>query len=189
VAEKDCLFWMNYVTRFAKLSDEIKIYNLYKKVAKTPGGIAREDDEVTPVYVASNLQKSLENGVSLVIDNPDNAEDIIAEVHCYQLEPRVFNHVLSELTIVVHPGFQNLGLGKLLFIDLFKYVQANRIDILRIELIARESNKKAIDFYQKIGFVIEGRFEKRIDTKTGSFEADIPMAWFNRNFLPQRHHS
>ncbi|GAB3901140.1 N-acetyltransferase [Larkinella knui] len=173
---------MNYKTRFAELKDEAGIYDLYQQVARIPGGIAREVDEITPGYVAGNLQKSIRNGVSLVIEDPENPGVIRAEIHSYKLEPRVFNHILSELTIVVHPDFQNQGLGKRLFMDLLKHVEENRSDILRIELIARESNARAIEFYQKIGFTSEGRFEKRIDTKTGPFEADIPMAWFNRNF-------
>ncbi|GAB3921653.1 GNAT family N-acetyltransferase [Larkinella terrae] len=173
---------MNYRTRFARLTDEAAIFDLYREVAKIPGGIAREADEISPAYVAANLQKSLKNGVSLVVEDPNDNRILIAEAHCYLLEPRVFKHVLSELTIVVHPGFQGQGLGRLLFVDLLKHVEEFRTDILRIELIARESNKKAIDFYLKIGFTIEGRFEKRIDTKTGAFEADIPMAWFNPRF-------
>ncbi|RCR70990.1 GNAT family N-acetyltransferase [Larkinella punicea] len=174
---------MHFSTRLAEETDEFKIYNLYKQVAKIPGGIAREEDEITPAYVSNNLRKSLQNGLSLVIANPENPAELVAEMHGYQLEPRVFKHILSELTIVVHPGFQNCGLGKRLFLDFLKYVEENRPDVLRVELIARESNTRAIAFYQKIGFVVEGRLEKRIDTKTGSFEADIPMAWFNRNFV------
>jgi ribosomal protein S18 acetylase RimI-like enzyme len=38
---------------------------------------------------------------------------------------------------------------------------------LRVELITRESNKKAIKFYESIGFVIEGRFGKRIKNADG----------------------
>jgi ribosomal protein S18 acetylase RimI-like enzyme len=49
-----------------------------------------------------------------------------------------------------------------------------------VELIARESNAKAIAFYQSLGFVIEGRFERRIRNPDGSLEADIPMAWLRR---------
>jgi ribosomal protein S18 acetylase RimI-like enzyme len=57
-------------------------------------------------------------------------------------------------------------------------IQLNRPDILRVELIARESNSKAIQLYEKLGFKIEGRFENRISNDNNSFEADIPMAWF-----------
>jgi len=90
--------------------------------------------------------------------------------------------VLSELTIVVHPDFQGKGVGKLLFLHLLQEIKAHRKDIYRVELIARESNRKAIAFYQSIGFKIEGRLVGRISTGHGAFEADIPMAWFNENF-------
>jgi ribosomal protein S18 acetylase RimI-like enzyme len=171
-----------YKTKFAKLVDKEKIFRLYQAVARNLGGIAREADEISLEYISHNLQNALKTGVCLVIDNPHNAEEIVAEIHCYKLTPKVFSHVLSELTIVVHPDFQKLGLGKLIFTSLLQHIEENRKDILRVELIARESNQKAIAFYEKIGFKIEGRFEKRIDNKTKDFEADIPMAWFNKNF-------
>ena len=61
-------------------------------------------------------------------------------------------------------------------------VENERPDILRVELVVRESNKKAILFYMQLGFKIEGRFENRIDVRNGTFEADIPMAWMNKNY-------
>jgi ribosomal protein S18 acetylase RimI-like enzyme len=54
---------------------------------------------------------------------------------------------------------------------------AQRTDILRVELIARESNQRAIEFYRTLGFVEEGRFGNRIRNIDNSYEADIPMAW------------
>ena len=166
-----------YTARFAVAADENNILNLYKTVAQNVGGIARQADEITPQYVANNLHKSLANGVCVVVENPANAAELVAEIHCYKLEPRVFAHVLSELTIVVHPNFQGKGLGKLIFTTLLEHVKHNKPDILRVELIARESNTKAIAFYQSLGFRIEGRLEKRISSHTGTLEADIPMAW------------
>lgn len=172
---------MNFITRFANLEDAKNILNLYKKVSKTIGGIARTESEISEEYVLNNLKKSITNGVCLVIEE-SNTSQLIAEIHCYKLEPKVFNHLLSELTVVVNPEYQNQGLGKLLFTSLLELVETKRTDILRIELIARESNTKAIQFYEKLGFKIEGRFEKRIDNGTQNFEADIPMAWFNKNY-------
>ena len=168
---------MEFSVRFAKQTDQTSIAALYRRVAAEPGGIAREPDEITAEYINNNITKSLENGVCLVIENPDDANSLIAEIHCYKLTPRLFSHVLSELTIVVHPDFQNQKLGKLLFISLLDHVEKDRPDIRRVELIARESNKRAIAFYEKIGFRIEGRFESRVDCGNGEFEADIPMAW------------
>jgi ribosomal protein S18 acetylase RimI-like enzyme len=174
---------MTHSVRIATATDQNAIFHLYKAVAKNIGGIAREEDEITENYIANNLKKSLEKGICLVIENPTNKLELIAEMHCYQLEPKVFAHVFSELTIVVHPDFQGFGLGKQLFTHLLSHIETYRKDILRVELIARESNQKAIQFYEKIGFKQEGRFEKRINNKTATFEADIPMAWFNKNFM------
>jgi ribosomal protein S18 acetylase RimI-like enzyme len=168
--------------RHAGPDDFQKIYSLYKNVASQPIGIARSVEEITASYIENFMNHAAYNGIELVIDNPDNAAEIIAEIHCYKLVPKTFDHILSELTIVTHPDFQGRGVGTMIFSHLLQYITNQRPDILRVELIARESNIKAIQFYQKLGFVIEGRFEKRIRAGIDSFEADIPLAWFNWNY-------
>lgn len=167
------------IPRLAKIEDLENILKLYRRVAQNLGGLARMSDEITPQYVEQFVQKSAKNGLQFVIENLVSGE-IIAEIHCYPLEPRTFSHILSELTISVHPDYQGQGLGKMIFLHLLNYIRQYRADILRVELITRESNQKAIAMYQKLGFVIEGRFEQRIRSADGGFEADIPMAWFNR---------
>lgn len=175
---------MNHTTRFATLEDKKGLLELYRKVAKMSGGIARDENEITAEYILNNLKKSIKNGIYMVINNP-NDKKITAAIHCYKPEPKIFSHVLSELTVVVDPEYQNQGLGKLLFNSLLRHIEENRSDILRVELVARESNVKAINFYKKLGFKVEGRLEKRIDNDTNTFEADIPMAWFSKNHMPR----
>jgi ribosomal protein S18 acetylase RimI-like enzyme len=168
--------------RVPSLLDRKKIVTLYKKVSRNIGGIARTESEITLAYVSYFMTKSKQNGIQLVIENLENSNELIAEIHCYKLEPKVFDHILSELTIVVHPSFQRMGIGKLLFNKLLYLVESEMPNILRIELIARESNTNAINFYNKIGFKIEGKLENRIRSNNGNLEADIPMAWFNKNY-------
>lgn len=62
-------------------------------------------------------------------------------------------------------------------------IKAYRPDILRVELVTQESNARAINLYKSVGFIIEGRLEKRIRMYNNTLEADIPMAWFNENFI------
>ncbi len=149
---------------------------LYRTVAAVEGGLARTAEEITADYVSHFVQKSLARGVFLVARQPDTQE-IIGEIHAYDLGPKVFAHVLGELTIAVHPRHQGRGVGKALFTAFLHHVSTERPDILRVELIARESNQKAIAFYQKLGFRIEGKFAGRIRSVQGGYEADIPMAW------------
>lgn len=75
------------------------------------------------------------------------------------------------------PEAQGSGVGRRLFEEFLAEVRTNRPEVLRVELIARESNARAIAFYESLGFRREGRMEGRIRNLDGSFEADIPMAW------------
>jgi len=151
-----------------------EIFDLYKEVAAIEGGLARNYDEISREYVENFVSKAVTSGI-IVVARKD--EKIIGEIHSYALGPKVFAHVLGELTIAVHPDFQGLGVGKALFTELMRQVTENRPDILRVELIARESNGKAIEFYKKLEFEIEGKMTNRIQSVGGGFEADIPMAW------------
>ena len=159
--------------RHSTFSDAAKIYKLYRKVASVPGGLARLQHEITLDYIGTYLKLSLERGISLIAE-VDGL--IVGEIHAYKPEPSCFSHVLSNLTIAVDSDAQGTGIGRSLFEAFMLQVDAD-VAILRVELIARESNQKAIQFYQSLGFVIEGRFESRIKNHLNEYEADIPMAW------------
>jgi putative acetyltransferase len=170
---------MQILVRKSSPENWMEILELYRKVAAIPGGLARRPEELTEDYVREFLKKAMETGISLIAFQ---GIQLVGEIHSYKLTPRVFSHVLSELTIAVHPEFQGMGAGKALFTAFLQEVETNRPDILRVELISRESNLKAIRFYESLGFKREGRFEQRIDRGDGTFEADIPMAWINTQF-------
>ena len=168
--------------RTAANEDLPLIIHLYQQVARQERGLARNEHEITEDYVRTFLTKSIESGLILVAEHPENPEILIGEMHAYTATPAVFRHVLSHLTIAVHPDFQGKNIGRTLFTIFLEEVGLNRPDIGRVELIARESNTRAIKFYQSFGFQIEGRLEMRIKTREGNYEADIPMAWQNPNF-------
>ncbi|GAB3223439.1 GNAT family N-acetyltransferase [Algoriphagus aestuariicola] len=170
---------MDVKVRVSRVEYWQEILDLYRRVAFIPGGLSRSPDEVSVEYVRDFLKKSHESGVSLIAFS---GMQIVGEVHAFKLNPKVFSHVLSELTVVVDPNFIGKGVGKALFLAFLAEVRSNRPDILRVELIARESNAKAIQLYGSLGFQQEGRMEKRINSGKGHFEADIPMAWINPNF-------
>ncbi|WP_406661007.1 GNAT family N-acetyltransferase [Methanolobus sp. ZRKC3] len=167
--------------RKANSSDKSRILSLYKEVATHSGGILRKAHEITGEYVDKFMNNSLADGIILVAEDTDTRQ-IVAELHTRRPGVAVFSHVLGHLTIVVHPSFQRKGIGKGLFTALFEEIKQNYPHILRVELVAKEGNSGAVEFYKKLGFVEEGRMEKRILRDDGTFEADIPMAWFNPDY-------
>lgn len=168
--------------RTADMDDLGRLVKLYNIVAGIEGGIARLQNEITDAYVSDFLQRSLDTGLIIVAENPDNAEELIASIHGYKKGIKVFDHVLSDVTIVVHPEFRERKMGRTILTIFLEEIAHNRMDIGKVELITRESNRKAIALYQSMGFKVEGRMEMRIKTSLNTYEADIPMGWQNPNY-------
>lgn len=160
--------------RASTFKDQQSIFGLYAAVASVGGGLARLESEISSDYVADFLEKSIVSGVSVVAEIQGQ---LVGEIHTHSSGLYCFAHVLSELTIAVHPDFQGSGIGRMLFGALMEKVETAMPEIRRVELIVRESNQKAIAFYKSLGFSIEGDFENRIRNVDGSFESDVPMAW------------
>ncbi|MEO7363453.1 MAG: GNAT family N-acetyltransferase, partial [Gemmatimonadaceae bacterium] len=150
---------------------------LHITVATRSGGIARYADEITDEYVNEFMTHSLRNGV-IVVAEDSTTHAIVGELHTYPYAVRRLAHVLTALTVVVHPDAQGQGTGRQMFETLLHEVRENRPDILRIELIVQESNAHARRLYESMGFRVEGRLIDGImNIKTGLPETDLPMAW------------
>ncbi|MEJ7644999.1 MAG: GNAT family N-acetyltransferase [Chryseolinea sp.] len=168
--------------RTAEIDDLHKLVALYKAVARQEGGIARLEHEVTEDYVKDFLIKSLASGLIIVGEHPEDPERLVAEMHGYKAGPKIFDHVLGEITVLVDPEFQGKKVGKTLMMIFLDEIVRNRTDIGKVELFTSEGNHRAMALYQSLGFRIEGRFEMRIRTPDKNYEADIPMGWQNPNF-------
>ena len=162
--------------RRGRLEDAPAIRELYRAVAATPGGIARASDEVTAEYVAEFVASSLGRGVLLVAE-VSGLGMLAGELHAWRSDLRVFDHVLGDLTVAVHPSAQGRGVGRRLFDALIDIVTRELPAVSRIELVTQESNGRALRLYESVGFRREGRLVARIRGPGGGLEADIPMAW------------
>ena len=146
---------------------------LYRAAAAS-GGLARRPDEIDATTVRPFLERAARDGVSRAVWTPDGT--LAAEIHALRMAPAQFSHVLTDLTVAVHPDWQGKGLGSLLFKALIEAARALIPRITRIELMAREGNAGAIRLYQRLGFKIEGRFAGRVHLPDGTIEDDIAMA-------------
>ena len=163
----------------ATLADAKAIFALYKAVAEIPDGIIRQPHEITADYIAHFLDQSLKKGLILVAREKG---EIIGEIHAYSPPIFAFQHLLTDLTIVVHHKHQGKGVGKNLFLNFLKIVESAYAHILRVELFVREHNERNVTFYKKLGFINEGRQENKIFSESG-LETPLHMVWFNPNFV------
>jgi ribosomal protein S18 acetylase RimI-like enzyme len=169
---------VNYSIKQTTIQAIPVLLHLYREVAEKSGGIIRRPEEITLEYISDFIAHSLESGLTFVaIDN--QTSQILGEIHAYQTGLKAFAHLLENLTIVVHPTAQSRGIGKALFIHLLETVKQDFAHILKVELYVRERNTKAVQFYQSLGFVIEGKLTRQILNSDGSLETPLMMSWFN----------
>jgi RimJ/RimL family protein N-acetyltransferase len=84
---------------------------------------------------------------------------------------------IFRLTIVVHPGHTNRGVGVVLMSELLEWARRSR-RVEKIELLVRSSNVRAIRLYRSFGFLEEGRLQKAIKLEHGRYVDDLAMALF-----------
>lgn len=107
---------------------------------------------------------------------------IMAAIPAFAPTPVALASTLPELTIRVRPPALMQRYRQELLETFLKTVEAERPQIARVELHARASNERGIRLYESMGFVLEGRLERRIRSAHGDLEADVIMAWFNPGF-------
>jgi putative acetyltransferase len=155
-------------------ADRPALLALYRDVAAQPGSLARRAEEMDPAYVAAFTSAALGRGVWILMED---AAGLLGSIHASRPLPQDFQHVLGELTLVVHPRAQGRGLGKALFGAFLQHVRDHEPGILRVELITRESNLRARKIYEGLGFELEGRLKARVRHADGRLEDDLFYAW------------
>ena len=159
--------------RATTLADAPAILAVHVAAASRGGGLAREPDEMDLEGVQAALARPLVDGVALMAWIEGKPA---GEIHASRYVPRQFAHNLTDLTVAVHPDFQGKGVGAALFEALFVQAAKMAPTIERIELLCREGNTGALRLYQRLGFVIEGRFVRRVRLRDGTIEDDLAMA-------------
>lgn len=158
---------------YSSITDPAALQALHISVAEGAGGfLARSADECSLSYFQTVIEHSLSSGINIGAYDGDK---LVGFIYAYKSRLKVFNHVLSNMTLGVHPQYQNQGIGKNL-VSRFMIDVESKKDIIRIELFTVEVNKQAIKLYESFGFKQEGVFRDRA-VLNNKLVNDIAMAW------------
>jgi ribosomal protein S18 acetylase RimI-like enzyme len=164
------------IIRKATLKDVEQIYNLYKIVAKhNPGNLTQEEDEITTYYVEKMVKNGLERGLILVTEREGQ---IIGYFKAFTSEFRNMAHILSDLTLMIHPNYQKIGYGSMLFKKSLEEITKNMRHIYQTEFTTGMQN---ILFYKKFGFEIAIEYEDIENNKVA-----VLMTQKNINFSQEK---
>lgn len=169
------------LVRKATIDDLPDLVNLHKEVSRVSQGIARIETEVTEAYIHALYQQVARQGLMLIAVNTTTNE-LIAEMHASKYGLHIFNHILTNLTIVVKPFYQGKGIGKVLFKAFLQEVDDNWPEVGRVELESRSSNQKSIGLYKSLGFIEEGRMSNKTYNVNGVYEDSLLFARIKPDF-------
>lgn len=162
-----------YKIRDAQIEDAATLAKGEREIAKTPGYLASRPHELKDISFREkivSLSKS-ENGKYVVIESEG---EIVGHALLDPLKLEVTAHVV-DLTIAIYEGRQGNGFGRSLLAHLIEWAKLNP-NIEKIMLHVRSSNQRAIELYQKMGFLVEGVRIKQIKLGPNSYVDNIAMA-------------
>lgn len=167
---------MSLRIREAELPDRANILAIYQAASEDRAGIIRRPAEVNLAYVEAFCNSAQSNGLQLVATE---GATLLGEIHAYTPSIYAFQHLMTDLTIVVAPSAQGRGIGRLLFQTFLDRIQRDFPHVLRVELFVRSDNKRNLQFYRSLGFVEEGAQKHKIYLEKDQLVTPIHMAWFN----------
>jgi RimJ/RimL family protein N-acetyltransferase len=162
--------------RIAQPDDAEAIAAAEAETQRTPGLLVGHPGETPVDAYRAKIANLAADGRYIVAEENNSPVD-----HAF-LDPmpmRANAHVF-QLTIVVHPGHIERGIGRALLRDLLAWARRDA-RVGRVELKVRAGNLRAQALYRSMGFVEEARFRNRVRRIDGVFEDDLGMAW-----LPSR---
>ncbi len=159
--------------RIAEHRDARGIAAAESETAATPGMLVGLPGEIPLAAYEEKIRILSRRGRYIVAEN----EGVLAG-HAF-LDPMEMtaNAHVFRLTVVVHPGHRGRGVGRMLLHDLQTWA-ASDLRVQKVELLVRATNERAVRLYRDLGFVEEGRFQRRVRLPDGSYIDDIAMAWF-----------
>lgn len=161
--------------RQAAPADAETLWAAEEATRRTPGLLVGWPGEIPVGAFRAKIDALARTGRYIVAEDDGQ---IVGHALLEPMPMRANAHVF-QLTIVVHPGHLERGIGRALLRDQQAWAQGDP-RVGKVELNVRAGNLRAQHLYRSLGFVEEARFRQRVRRTDGAFEDDLGMAWFPR---------
>ncbi len=172
-----------YKIREAKDKDKLQIYHLLRE------SIAREKRLVNASLVHNDfmeefVDKLIEKGNMLVVENIHEELELIGEIHdyCFGESEECEDIGLQEYSFVSRIDTTTANRETEIVNWLFGEIQDKHHNVFRVELNAPVTSSESVDHYKKMGLIVEGNYQGRLGSASGNFRPLVPLSWTNPSF-------
>ncbi len=141
----------NFLLRKATIADFDALHRIYMHESVNPylNFEIMDKEQFKPLF-----NELLQSGDMYVYEGETH---VVATCIVMRLKRRA-HHVVSLGSLATHPAFHGQGIGTKFLNELISKLKVEGVK--RIDLCAEADNPKAIKFYQKLGFELEGVLKK-----------------------------
>lgn len=138
---------------------------------------------VVPAYVKDYVNKTIDQGDMIVVENMNNELELIGEVHYYYNRPTEENDGFSrEITFFskLERNWEETGID---LVDwLYGEIEKKHKDVFSVEITIPVANKESVDSYKKKGILVESNYKGRLSGTDNNYNTLLPLAWINPSF-------
>ncbi|MDR4988283.1 MAG: hypothetical protein RG741_05530 [Bacteroidales bacterium] len=167
-----------YTIRTATDADKRRIYELARESIALDKKL--NDPLLVPIGVMEEfVDKLVDKGMMLVVENSNHQMKMIGEVHYYHThdEHEAQEGPLQEFSFFSGNDDSGFEPETELVDWLIAEIQSKHRDVFRVKLNAPVRHSSSIDFFKKIGMRIEGNFNCRLKQKKQEARLLLPLSW------------
>ena len=138
---------------------------------------------VASVYIDEFVNKAIERGDMILVENHENELELIGEVHYYYNGQTSEKDGYSrEITFFSKIDRTNTSEGNELIEWLYGEIEQNHTDVFSVELMAPVLNIDSVNSYKDKGISVETNYNGRLKCGKQGVHTFLPLSWVNPSF-------
>ena len=134
-------------------------------------------------YIDEFVNKAIDNGDMILVENHENELELIGEVHYYHNRHSSENDGYSkEITFFSKIARDSTVLRNDLIDWLYGEIEKKHTDVFSVEIMAAVYSIDSLNTYRAKGISIESNYSGRLKNGGHGFNTFLPLAWVNPSF-------
>jgi hypothetical protein len=133
-------------------------------------------------YVNEFVNKTIDRGDMILVENHNNELELIGEIHYYNTDVNSDDRSFRELSFFSRIERKKDEFDTDLIEWLFSEIENKHKDVFSVEITAHVSCSTSMEQYLKKGISAEGNYQGRLKNQNSNYKTLIPLSWINPSF-------
>ncbi len=170
-----------YRIRPAGVQDKEKIRNLFVQTEANRKNLINSG-HVQPAYIEDFVNKVIEQGNMILVENSRNEMELFGEIHCYNTRSAKDENSMKEMIFFSRMENDEIDRETEIVGWLYNEIEKKYKDVFSVEVNTPVKSLHSAEQFLKKGIKIEGNYKARVQNPGHSQNAVLPLSWINPSF-------